>query len=92
MSVASLVTASVLLGLIVAGPSGLIAWSEYAQLKEKREAELAALIERRDRLRQRVILLNPDNADPDLVGELIRRNLNVVHPDEMILSLDEEQR
>ena len=36
-------------------------------------------------LRQRVDALDPDNADPDMVVEMMRRNLNVVHPDEVIL-------
>ena len=31
--------------------------------------------------------LNPNSADPDLVGELIRKNLNVVHPDEVVILL-----
>ena len=39
-------------------------------------------------LRHRVALLDPDQADPDLVTELIRENLNVVHPDEVIINLD----
>ena len=32
-------------------------------------------------------LLDPDHVDPDLSGELIRKNLNVVHPDEVVLEL-----
>lgn len=75
-------------GLAIAGPSGLIAWREHAQLREQRVAQLAALNERRDMLRHRVELLHPDSADPDLVSELIRRNLNVVHPDEVIVNLE----
>lgn len=39
-------------------------------------------------LRHRVALLNPDQADPDLVTELIRKNLNVVHPDEVVINLE----
>lgn len=76
------------MGVAIAGPSGLIAWRENAQLREQRNAQLAALVERRDMLRHRVALLNPDQADPDLVTELIRKNLNVVHPDEVIINLD----
>jgi hypothetical protein len=30
-------------------------------------------------------LLDPRHADSDLAGELLRRNLNVVHPDEMVM-------
>jgi len=32
-------------------------------------------------------LLDPRHADPDLTGELLRSNLNVIHPDEMVLLL-----
>lgn len=75
-------------GLAIAGPSGVIAWRENAQLREQRTAQLAALKERRDMLRHRVSLLHPDQADPDLVTELIRKNLNVVHPDEVVINLE----
>jgi cell division protein FtsB len=75
-------------GLAIAGPSGLIAWRENAHLREQRHAQLTALVERRDMLRHRVALLDPNQADPDLVTELIRKNLNVVHPDEVIINLE----
>ena len=75
-------------GLAIAGPSGLIAWRENAQLREQRDAQLAALVQHRDMLRHRVALLDPDQADPDLVTELIRKNLNVVHPDEVVINLE----
>lgn len=84
----ALVFTCVLAGLAIAGPSGLYAWRENAQLQQAREAQLVALTERRDMLRHRVALLDPDRADPDLVSELIRRNLNVVHPDEIIVELE----
>ncbi len=43
--------------------------------------ELAAL-ENRQRL------LNPQRVDPDLSEELIRRDLNMLHPDEIIVPLN----
>ena len=49
---------------------------------------LKALQEKREHLKHRVDLLSPDNADPDLVSELIRQNLDVVHPDEKVIILD----
>jgi cell division protein FtsB len=75
-------------GLAIAGPSGLLAWSENRQKLEQREAWIAVLIAERDRLKNRIELLDPDHADPDLTGELLRRNLNVIHPDEVVLTLD----
>lgn len=84
----ALVFLLVLGGFAVAGPSGFIAWSEQQRLLEKRQAELASLIAERARLRNRVELLDPDHADPDLAGELLRSQLNVAHPDEMVMLLD----
>jgi cell division protein FtsB len=67
------------------GPTGLLAWGEHRRLLSERSAELAELSEKRDTLRNRVQLLDSRNADPDLVGELLRRNLNVAHPDELVI-------
>ncbi len=79
----------VMLGVIaVAGPSGLMAWGENNRQLRERQEEVKRLAVERDELRNRVALLNPDHADPDLAGELLRRNLNVVHPDEMVMLLD----
>lgn len=79
----------VLGGLAIAGPSGLLAWSEHLQLLDQRQAQIAEMTERRDILQNRVALLNPDRADPDLVGELLREKLNVAHPDEVLITLDD---
>jgi cell division protein FtsB len=76
----------VLASFAVAGPTGLLAWGENRRLLAERKTELAQLTVRRDELRNRVRLLHPDNADPDLVGELLRKNLNVAHPDEIVLA------
>lgn len=75
-------------GIVIAGPSGLLSWSEHARLLKLRNTELAQLIKERDELQNRVALLNPGHADADLTGELLRSNLNVVHPDEMVMLLD----
>lgn len=74
-------------GLVLAGPSGLLAWSENLRLLEQRQKEVEQLTAQRDDLRNRVALLDPRHADPDLAGELLRSNLNVVHPDEMVMLL-----
>ncbi len=83
----ALVALLILMGLAIAGPSGLLAWNENAQVLEQRHMQIAALVEERDALKNRVELLDPDNADPDLVGELLRSNQNVVHPDEVVMML-----
>ncbi|AXB76697.1 septum formation initiator family protein [Novosphingobium sp. P6W] len=77
-----------LMGLYcVAGPSGLLAWGENQHLLEERRAKLVDLQAERDRLKNRVALLNPQNMDPDLAGELVRSHLNVARPDEMVMQL-----
>ena len=40
-------------------------------------------------LQNRVELLDPKHVDPDMVDELVRKELNVVHPDEVIVPLNE---
>jgi cell division protein FtsB len=74
--------------LSLAGPSGLLAWSENGRVLKERQKEVHDLSLRRDELRNRVALLDPAHVDPDIAGELVRRNLNVVHPDEMVMLLN----
>ena len=76
-------------GLAIAGPWGVLAWGENKQLLNKRNAQIVQLRAEKDRLKNLNRLLHPDHADPDLVGELLRRNYNVLHHDEVVLTLDE---
>ena len=76
-------------GLAIAGPSGLFAWSENLRLREVRQERLARLEVERDHLRNRVNLLDPRHADPDLAGELVRSQMGVVHPDEVVIRLED---
>lgn len=73
--------------LATVGPSGVLAWSKNRTLLEERQKELTEINAQRDELRNRVALLNPRHVDPDLTGELLRSNLNVVHPDEVVMLL-----
>ncbi len=75
-------------GHAVAGPNGLLAWGGYHRDLQQREIELASLVAERDRLRHRSALLNPKKADPDLADEMVRRDLGLVRPDEVILPLE----
>lgn len=76
-------------GLAIAGPSGLFAWSENLRLRDVRETRLAKLQVERDNLKNRVELLDPAHADPDLAGELVRSQMGVVHPDEVVVKIDD---
>lgn len=69
------------------GPTGVLAWGDYRQRLEVQKVELARLQEQRNALKNRVRLLDPRAVDPDLVSELVRRELNVAHPDEIIVPL-----
>jgi cell division protein FtsB len=68
----------------------------YAKIERAEEAYNATLAvvdglrAKRDMLKNKVDRLHPDGADPDLVGELLRENMNVVHPDEIVITLDQE--
>lgn len=71
------------------GPFGLLSWSEQSALLERREQQIAGLEEQRAVLRNRVELLDPDHVDPDLASEQVRQNLNVAHPDEYVIDLEQ---
>jgi len=75
-------------GHAIAGPNGLFAWGGYHRDLQQRQAELAALEAERERLKHRSALLNPKKADPDMADELVRRDLGLVRPDEVILPLE----
>jgi len=75
-------------GYAVAGPNGLLAWGGYHRNLNERKAELARLEADRAQLRHRSALLNPRKADPDMADELIRRDLGLVRPDEVIIPLE----
>lgn len=72
-------------GWVLFGPSGLLAWSENNHLLVERQKELAQLTAQRNELKNRVALVDPSHVDPDMAGQLLRSNLNVVHPDEVVL-------
>ncbi len=74
-------------GYAVLGANGLLAFGDYKRQVEQRERRYAALDQEREKLRNRVALLDPRHANPDMVDELVRRELNVAHPDEVIVPL-----
>jgi cell division protein FtsB len=77
-------------GFAIAGPTGLLAWSENAAALKQRKQEIARLSAERDALRNRVRLLDPDATDPDLASELVREQLGVIHEDEVVITLEDE--
>ena len=75
-------------GYAIAGPNGLLAWGGYNRDLNERKAELARLDSERAQLRHRSALLDPRKADPDMADELVRRDLGLVRPDEVIIPLE----
>ena len=69
----------------VFGANGLLAYGDYQRQLAKRERVYQALDARRAVLRNRVALLDPDHANPDMVDEMTRKQLNVVRPDEVVV-------
>lgn len=74
-------------GYAVMGPNGALAYGDIKRQLVAREAERAELEQQRAKLANRVALLDPRHADPDMVDELVRKDLNVAHPDEVIVPL-----
>ncbi len=74
-------------GLALAGPYGVLAWGENLSLLDKRQKQIDAVEAENARLTNLVALLDPEHVDPDLSTELLRRDMNVAHPDEYIIDL-----
>ena len=75
-------------GHAIAGPNGLLAWGGYHRALKERQAELAALEEQKAQLKHHSALLDPRKADPDMADELVRKDLGLVRPDEVIVTLE----
>jgi cell division protein FtsB len=77
------------LGYAVVGSNGILSLGDYRRLKAERSVELARLDQERARLAHRAELLDPRKADPDLADEMIRGELGLVRPDEVIIQIPE---
>ena len=73
----------------VAGSNGILALGGYRQAHEEKAAELKVLEAERDVLAHRTKLLDPRKADPDLADELVRRDMGLVRPDEVVIPLED---
>jgi cell division protein FtsB len=93
----ALVTGAALVALLLIasyallGPTGIIAWTDYRQALNERSKELAKLEKERDALENKKRLLDPNNPDPDFVTEQMRKELNVVAPDEIVVPLKNDE-
>lgn len=69
------------------GSTGLFAWNDYNRELRQREAQLVRLREEHQVLLNHQRLLDPKRSDPDLGEELVREELNLVHPDDVVVVL-----
>ena len=72
----------------IAGSNGLLAWGGYRRERTDLSERLAALDARKAVLAHRAALLDPRRVDPDLADELVRRDLGVARPDELVVPLN----
>ncbi|OYZ16864.1 MAG: hypothetical protein B7Y35_02820 [Sphingomonadales bacterium 28-64-96] len=75
----------------VSGPTGYVAWREYKVQRSKLQQAVQTSEEQQAALQRRLVLLDPRHVDPDLADELVRRNLDLVKPDEVIVPLPQAQ-
>ena len=75
-------------GYALIGPNGVLAYGDYSRSLAKQQAVLAKTQARHDALARKVALLDPKKANPDMVDELVRKELGVAHPDEIIVPLN----
>ena len=77
------------LGYAIVGSNGILSWGDYRRQKQEKQVELASLMGERTRLAHRAQLLDPRRADPDLAEELVRKNLGLVRPDEVVIPVQD---
>src|SRR3954471_1061704 len=84
----ALIVVGTFAGHAIAGPNGILAWGSYHRALQQRQVELAGLERQKAELKHRSDLLNPRRADPDMADELVRKDLGLVRPDEVIVPLN----
>ena len=88
MPALALIVVGTFAGHAVAGPNGIMAWGGYHRALKERQAELAQIEQERARLKHHSRLLDPNKADPDMADELVRKDLGLVRPDEVIIPIE----
>ncbi|MBB5687259.1 FtsB family cell division protein [Sphingobium boeckii] len=75
-------------GYALIGTNGVMAWGDYSRQLEQRRIALVKLEKEKAILQNRVTLLDRRSVNPDMADELVRRELGLTHPDEVIIPLD----
>lgn len=74
----------------VDGPTGYSAWREYQVQHARLDMAVENSKEQKTALQRQLALLNPRAVNPDLADELVRRNLDLIRPDEVVVPLPVE--
>src|SRR5947209_2225530 len=70
---------------LVEGDRGLRAWLRVTQQLRLAKDNLSAIASERADLEHRVSHMRPDHVDPDLLDSQVRKTLDVVAPDEIVI-------
>ncbi len=71
----------------VEGPTGYTAWQAYRQQHVRLSNAVQASDEQKVALQRQLALLNPRAVNPDMADELVRGNLDMIRPDEVVVPL-----
>jgi cell division protein FtsB len=77
---------------LVEGDRGLRAWVRLTQELRIAKDNLSAVSAERAELEHRVSHMRPDHVDPDLLDAQVRKNLDLVRPDEIVIMAPAERR
>jgi cell division protein FtsB len=88
MPALALIIVGTFAGHAIAGPNGILAWGGYHRALLQRQSQLAQIEAERAQLKHHSELLDPRKADPDMADELVRKDLGLVRPDEVIVQLN----
>jgi cell division protein FtsB len=72
-------------GYAVIGSNGIFSWGDYRRQKAERLVQLAQLEAEKGELAHRAKLLDPRQVDPDYADEMVRRQLGVIGPNEVVI-------
>jgi cell division protein FtsB len=77
---------------LVEGDRGLRAWLRLSQELRQAKEQLAVVSEKHTELQHRVAHMRSDKVDPDLLESQIRKTLDVLRPDEIVIPLSTDPR
>jgi cell division protein FtsB len=77
---------------LVEGDRGLRAWVRLSQELRQAKDELAAVSSQRTELQHRVAHMRANHVDPDLLDAQVRKTLDVLRPDEIVIPVPTDKR